>query len=239
MAKRLDELGLTDEIQGYTGRIKTARGRLAAFLAGLTPKFRRLLLGEGMTGWETLDWSELTEQERLEFDAALETYHQLLASVVQTAKRRSGQQTEVLEDFAQLSTGKLHWPVAEERPRRGAPIKRLWDRLDVRRALLFHRLVNRLGRGYRRRDEINDREGHKKGDDKHIRPELRSLNYEPLEITTILRESTLSEAAYALIEKREKLPRYRRATLRASVSRGRKLIEANGGFDAVGDNQPA
>ena len=68
MGKRLEDLDLSDEPLAYTGRITTARGRLAAFLSGLSPKTRRLLVGEGLTGWEAIDWYDLTDKQRGAFE---------------------------------------------------------------------------------------------------------------------------------------------------------------------------
>ena len=76
MGKTLDELirdGLSDAPIRFQHEVRTARGRLAAFVADLPPLFRRLLVGEGLTGWLAIDYDELSDDDRAQFHKKLTT----------------------------------------------------------------------------------------------------------------------------------------------------------------------
>jgi hypothetical protein len=232
LGKSLQELRVSDEPLRYSGNIKTARGRLAAFISTRTAKVRRLLTGEGLTGWETLEWHELNDQERQDFDKVLEEYRQLIDDVLREWKSHGARQQDVLSDYDQIATGQLSWPVSARRSRRGAPTKSLKERSDVARARLFLALTNRLARGMSLKIEITAGGGYESGEDR-IRPRLEGLGYSSREITAITQASTLKEVALGLLARRLGFSRPRLPTLRASVHRGMKLVEAAGGWDAL------
>jgi hypothetical protein len=103
--------------------------------------------------------------------------------------------------------------------------------LDVQRAVRFKEIANRLIRGIHLRDELRRPKNFKSGDE-HIKPTLRRLDYTDREVTVILKARTLTAATYALLADQDS-DKIAGPSLRASVSRGKKLLEAAARSDAV------
>ena len=60
---------MADEPIRYHTRLQTARGRLAAFVADVEPRFRPLVLGLELTGWDRIYYDELSDEDRARCDA--------------------------------------------------------------------------------------------------------------------------------------------------------------------------
>jgi transposase len=220
MGRRLEELELTDEPLRFTGKIKTARGQLAAFISDLNPKFRRLLVGDALTGWETIDWHELNEEQRAQFNATLDQYYRLLRRVVRARDRKRDRQHEVLADYEQLYGAQRSLREVRGNARRGAPKLDAEQRKDVQRLREVQQSSKRLKSGWQIKTEIKRRRGFSSGDE-HVVAALQQAGYSKEDATAILEATELRGAAMRSVARRLGVGLQ---TMRASVSRATKVL---------------
>jgi hypothetical protein len=218
MGKTLEELGLTDEPIHFAGTITTARGQLALFVSELPPKLKRLVVGEGLTGWEAFDWEELTEKELRDLDIALKTYLRLLRRVVKTAKANREQQVQVIADYQHVYTRKFTLPEIEKR--RGAPIKDVENRLDVRRLQEFQGALGEVLPPFALTQKKKSEGGFLSGDEQILEDLLRAGYAEDV-ANAVVDARDLEGAAMRLTARRHQLSLQ---TMRASISRAKRIL---------------
>ena len=224
MGKTLEELERNDLQEGSFSekQVRTARGRLAVFVSNLTPTFRRLLLGNDLTGWEAIDYDELNDDERGQFDEVLREYHRLLKSVLKEWERHGARrQALVSADYASIYFG-LMWSEVKAQTRGGAPRKSIEQRVDVRRYEEFTRISGRLVNGFDLKKRLQNRRGF---DSEPSELEIKRAHLEPSEIAVITKARTLRLAALFLLQESLSLNTHISLnTLSSSVKRGERYL---------------
>lgn len=216
---RVEDLDLDDQpISSFTGKINTPRGQLAAFLSSLSAKYRRMVVGIDLTGWECIEYDLLTESERRDLNQALDKYHILLRSVVTAWNRYGLRQELVLLDFEEL--GNLELADVETQKRRGAPRKELTQRKDVRRAHAYAQLCQRLQPAFETKQKLRSRGGFASGQE-NVSLKLGAQRFSRVEIQAVLNCRKAESAAYKLLAAVENISE---DSARVSVSRGQKAV---------------
>jgi hypothetical protein len=182
------------------------------------------LVGDGPTGWEAIEYDELSDEDRVRFDQVAGEYRRLLTRVLREWDRHGHRQALVAADYAGMSGGTPIWSTIRDQSRRGAPRKRTEERVDVQRYEQFCAITARLSAGYDLKRK-RQKGGRYESDLAEIKKALQRLEPAPTaeEVDAILDASSLRQASLHVLQAAQP-SRVSLRSLSSSVHRGKALV---------------
>jgi hypothetical protein len=167
---RLEDLDLApDPPKAFHGKYTTPRGQLAAFLTDLDPLFRKLLTGDGLSGFDNIDYLNSESDRWGQFTTAEREHFRLLRKVCAAGPANAGAVNGEFLDNALRET--ILYEAPKNKP--GRRRQRLDRSSDIAVSREADRVAKEMEPAFTRVRAIRKRGGFQSGP-KEIRETLRA-----------------------------------------------------------------